>query len=160
MGVGHGKIKVCSVARWISLTIDSHLLWGRGIDQWDLDMGRLSQPSLLASMQHHSWANSNWLKAYWHTWTFLFLPKHFSLPLPILHRFFHSESTQTWPNVPPLECRTAWVFKRSLLKQQRNIKGEMWKGKSNRRGDGEKRVERQKRRKGHFYLGERHLNKL
>lgn len=46
------------------------------------------------------------------------------------------------------------------MEQQRNIKGEMWKGKSNRRGDREKRVERQKRRKGHFYLGERQLNKL
>lgn len=44
------------------------------------------------------------------------------------------------------------------MKQQRNIKGEMWKGGRKKRvGEGEKE---KKLRKGHLYLGEHHLSKL
>lgn len=54
------------------------------------------------------------------------------------------------------------------MKQQRNIKGEMCKKRKKKKKAREEAVRRKeleqrrktKRRKGHFYLGEHHLNKL
>lgn len=45
-----------------------------------------------------------------------------------------------------LECRTAWVFKRSLFKQQSNIMGEMWKNSHTTGGRQKSEEEKKKKR--------------
>lgn len=116
--------------------------------------------TLPASMLHHSWPICCWLKAYWHTCTFL-------LPCALFIFAFLITCSRTsvilpfwvisdFTKVPLLESRDAWVFKRSLLKQQSNIRDVEKEGA--REKVGKKKYIKQ--RKGHFYLGEHRLSKL
>lgn len=149
----NGKIKVCSVVGWISLTIDSHLLWGRGIDQWDLGMGatlstfppgehaasQLAKPLLTEALLTHLNFSPSLCSFYLSVSHYLFLYFSFSF---ILSHPSHSESMSPYLSVEQHE------FSRGLSWSSRETLRVRCGGKkSHRRGGKEKRVGAEKKNK-------------